>query len=302
MLTLRNYAIEPESLIQSQHGINVAFIESQCPKVTAIAHIHSSIEFLYFTRGEFKVTVNEESFLLNEGDLILFPKYSIHSATALSDSGGSYYVFQVHPTIIKDIVEPEREDSFQFFFSLDNVVANLIWRKAALEESGFMLLIQDIIKEYDSNDYFSAASQKLSLFRLLLAIIRNPQKRTAEAFDKVKIGTFSISYVHKAYEYINANYANDISAEDFANSLNISYKYFLDCFSRATGEGFKAYLNKTRIKHAKSKLINSNASISEVGSAVGYNSTSYFILEFKKQTGMTPLQYVKKYRDKGVEF
>ncbi|MBQ6902389.1 MAG: helix-turn-helix transcriptional regulator, partial [Oscillospiraceae bacterium] len=63
-----------------------------------------------------------------------------------------------------------------------------------------------------------------------------------------------------------------------------------------------AYLNKTRIKHAKSKLINSNASISEVGSAVGYNSTSYFILEFKKQTGMTPLQYVKKYRDKGVEF
>ncbi|MBQ6698316.1 MAG: cupin domain-containing protein, partial [Oscillospiraceae bacterium] len=79
---MRNYAIEPESLIQSQNGINVAFIESQCPKITAIAHIHSSIEFLYFTRGEFKVTINEESFLLHEGDLILFPKHSIHSATA----------------------------------------------------------------------------------------------------------------------------------------------------------------------------------------------------------------------------
>lgn len=299
---MRNYTIEPESIIQSQNGINVVFIETQSPAITAIAHIHSSIEFLYFTRGEFKVTINEESFLLHEGDLVLFPKNSIHSATALSDDGGSYYVFQVHPTIIKDIVEPEKEDSFQFFFSLDNAVASFIWRKTVLEEGGLVFLIQDIIKEYNSYDYFSAAAQKLSLFRLLLAIIRNPQEKTVGVFDKVKTGTYSISYVHKAYEYINTNYSSEISAEDLANSLNISYKYFLDCFSRITGESFKAYLNKTRIKHAKSKLINSSATVSEVGSAVGYNSTSYFILEFKKQTGMTPLQYVKKYRDKGVEF
>ncbi len=297
-----NLYAEPENIIQSQSGINVVFIESHSPATTAIAHIHSSIEFLYFTRGEFKVTINDESFLLNEGDLALFPKHSIHSATALSDGGGSYYVFQIHPTIIKDIVEPEKEDYFQFFFSLDNAVANFIWRKTSLEESGLVFLIQDIIKEYNSYDYFSTAAQKLSLFRLLLAIIRNPQKKTVGVFDEVKTGTYSISYVHKAYEYINANYANDIKAEDLANSLNISYKYFLDCFSRITGESFKTYLNKTRIKRAKSKLINSSSTISEVGSAVGYNSTSYFILEFKKQTGMTPLQYVKKYRDKGVEF
>ena len=173
---MKNYKIEPESLVQSQNGIDVDFIESQSPKVTAIAHIHSSIEFLYFTCGEFKITINEESFFLHKGDLVLFPKHSIHSATAISDTGGSYYVFKVHPTTIKDIVEPEKEDSFQLFFSLDNVAANLIWRKNTLEENGFILLIQDIIKEYDSYDYFSTVSQKLSLFRLLLAIIRNPQK------------------------------------------------------------------------------------------------------------------------------
>ncbi len=299
---MQNYTIEPESIIQSQNGINVVFIETQTPAITAIAHIHSSIEFLYFTRGEFKVTINEESFLLREGDLVLFPKNSIHSATALSPDGGSYYVFQVHPTIIKDVVDPEKEDFFQFFFSLDNVVANLIWRKTSLEESGFILLIQDIIKEYNSYDYFSTVSRKLSLFRLLLAIIRNPQEKTAGISDKVKNGTSSLSYVHKAYEYINANYTDEIDARALANSLNISYKYFLNCFSRFSSESFKTYLNKTRIKHAKSKLLNSSATISEVGSAVGYNSTSYFILEFKKQTGMTPLQYVKKYRDKGVEF
>ncbi len=297
-----NLYAEPENIILSQNGINVLFIETHSPATTAFAHMHSPIEFLYFTRGKFKVTINEESFLLHEGDLVLFPKYSLHSATALSDDGGSYYVFQIHPTIIKDIVEQEKEDSFQFFFSVDNSLATLIWQKTVLEKNNFIPLIQDIIKEYNSYDYFSTAAQKLSLFRLLIAIIRSPQTKTVGVFNKFKTGTYPVLYIHKALEYINANYSSDIKAEDLANSLNISYKYFLDCFSHIAGESFKTYLNKTRIKRAKSKLINSNTSISEVGSSVGYNSTSYFILEFKKQTGMTPLQYVKKYRDKGVEF
>lgn len=295
---MANYIIEPENLVLSRNGVKVVFIESHCPSVTARAHIHSSIEFLYFTRGEFDVTINEEHFLLREGDLVLFPKYAIHSAFARQNGGGAYYVFQVHPEIIKDIAEKEKEAYFQLFFSQNSNVKRFIWRKEELEGSEIRFPIRDLIQEYSSDDYFAFSSRKLNIFRLLLAIIRDPQRENAEVLERLNTCSKTASYVYKACDYINAHYPDDIDAKELADSMNISYKYFLDCFSQTMGEGFKAYLNKTRIKHAKIKLMHSSATISEIGTAVGYNSTSYFILEFRRQTGITPLQFSKKYHNK----
>ena len=61
-------------------------------------------------------------------------------------------------------------------------------------------------------------------------------------------------------------------------------------------EGFSGYLNKIRIGKAKSMLLNTARTITEVGSEVGYTDQSYFCRVFKKIVGVTPGRYRK---DKG---
>ena len=299
---MQSYRIEPESLVTSTNGANVELRKYSCRGVAADMHIHSSIEALYFVDGTFETSCNDERYVLKAGDLIIIRKYAIHSVNALSENGGSYYVLKIHPSILRDFSDQESITTFQFFFSLDSNESKWIYRKEEFEKSNIYIPLSEIIKESENNDLFSFMSFKLNVGRFLLAVMRDSHKRKPSTFNFLRLGNNAANSVHMAIEYINANYALDITTKDVAKKLNFSYTCFANCFSKITGKSFKQYLTETRINHAKSKLLSSSQSISEVGSAVGYNSTSYFILEFKKQTGMTPLQYAKKYRDKCVEF
>ena len=58
-----------------------------------------------------------------------------------------------------------------------------------------------------------------------------------------------------------------------------------------TGESFKTYLNKIRIKRAKTLLSETNAPVGNIALNVGFDDVNYFSRVFKKQTGMTPGEY-----------
>ena len=296
---MQGYRIEPESTVTSTNGTNLLLLKYSHRGVTANMHIHSSVEVLYFVDGTFEATCNNERHILKSGDLIIIRKYALHSVHSLLENGGSYYVLRVHPSILPDFSNPESITTFQFFFSLDSKESKWIYRKEELEKSDIYTPLSEIIKEHGNTDLFSFMSFKLNVGKFLLAVMRESYKRSPSNFNFLQLGNNVTNSVHKAIEYINANYASEITTKDVAKALNFSYTYFANCFSKITGKPFKQYLTETRINHAKSELLSASRSISEVSASVGYNSTSYFILEFKKQTGMTPLQYIKKYRDLG---
>ena len=68
-------------------------------------------------------------------------------------------------------------------------------------------------------------------------------------------------------------------------------------FKQSTGQTPVEYLTNLRIEYAK-KLINENNmlrySIAEIGAMSGYFDTHYFSRIFKRSTGMTPVEFMKK--------
>lgn len=51
------------------------------------------------------------------------------------------------------------------------------------------------------------------------------------------------------------------------------------------------YLMQLRIQKAAQLLLNSNDMIHTISEEVGLRTPSYFIRQFKKATGLTPIQY-----------
>ena len=51
------------------------------------------------------------------------------------------------------------------------------------------------------------------------------------------------------------------------------------------------YVNEVRIQAAKSELISTDKDIAEIADSVGFDSVSYFIRVFKRETSMTPGNY-----------
>lgn len=58
-------------------------------------------------------------------------------------------------------------------------------------------------------------------------------------------------------------------------------------------------INHLRIEEAKRLLLSTNATISEVASAVGYDNISYFSTVFRKICGMSPLEWCGGKREEG---
>ncbi len=69
--------------------------------------------------------------------------------------------------------------------------------------------------------------------------------------------------------------------------------YLSHSFTEYVGTSPINYLMETRLAASKELLLSSSRSIAEVASSTGFSSQSYFSQIFRKNTGMSPLQYRK---------
>ncbi|NRF94621.1 response regulator [Paenibacillus frigoriresistens] len=100
-----------------------------------------------------------------------------------------------------------------------------------------------------------------------------------------------------AKEYIRTHYSNDFGIEDIASSLGISSSYFSLLFKQHFGETFVEYVTKHRMELAKSMLLHSDKSITDIGKSVGYIERRYFTKVFQKFTGEIPSEYREKRKE-----
>lgn len=100
-----------------------------------------------------------------------------------------------------------------------------------------------------------------------------------------------LTLVRKAMDYIESNYANNLSLNLVATHVHVSPPYLSRIFNEKTGVGFTEYLTQVRLKKAKQQLRMSSQTIDQIAIATGFSSSSYFSAIFKKHEGITPSEY-----------
>jgi AraC-like DNA-binding protein len=71
--------------------------------------------------------------------------------------------------------------------------------------------------------------------------------------------------------------------------------YLSRLFKKVSGYTFKEYLILQRIANAKSLLVYTDYNVTQICMKSGFNNVNHFIRTFKKQEGITPYQYRKKF-------
>ncbi len=105
-------------------------------------------------------------------------------------------------------------------------------------------------------------------------------------------GTWLIEQVH---QYINAHYAEDITLTQMAEVMHYSPSYLSRFYKQNTGINLMNHLYTVRIAKSKELLASSNLKVSEIAIATGFCSSKYFNRVFKKQVGISAVQYREKH-------
>ena len=142
---------------------------------------------------------------------------------------------------------------------------------------------------------------ELSSIETILSNVRSVEQLREEAQRIISIGlTYRDSHpngqhphlISQAKEYIEHHYADpELSLNEVAAQANLSASHFSAVFSQEAHQTFKEYLTEIRINKAKELLRMTTLRSAEIAYQVGYNDPHYFSSVFKRNTGVSPIEF-----------
>ena len=102
--------------------------------------------------------------------------------------------------------------------------------------------------------------------------------------------------VYRCMTYIQSHTNDTIGVEDVAEEIHRSSSHLMRRFKAELGMSVGDYITKCKLEEACDLLKYGDRSLAEISAYLCYSSQSYFQNVFKKQFGITPMQYRKKNR------
>lgn len=97
--------------------------------------------------------------------------------------------------------------------------------------------------------------------------------------------------------YLAEHFRQEITLEDLADEFKTSRTYVCKRFKQLFGENFSSYLKRLRVEDAKRLLLESQQEVRDIAFETGFQNAAYFTKVFREQTGTTPSEYRKRYRN-----
>ncbi len=145
-------------------------------------------------------------------------------------------------------------------------------------------VLDSLIKRFNEND-----GVDLAILEEIIIFIKSEQK---DAKNKEK------ELVQRIRAYIVETLENDISIEEIADNLNISYYYMCHVFKDNFNVSIGTFRTRKRLEKAMRLLVLSDSKISDIALSCGYNNTSYFTEAFTKNIGVSPTVFREQNRNK----
>lgn len=253
-------------------------------------HWHDEIEIIYMIEGGVKVGVNNKTYNLKEGDILLISSGDIHYFLP-EYNHSNRVVIQFNLSIFDNFfsVINERKEIRPLFDRSKRLSSD--WHIIVKEEMEKQ--INGIIDEYNCKRPGYKLALKARLYDLIVLLIRKVpiENITSEEENKHRE---VLNRLENVFQYVENNYSLEISLTDAAKQAGFSVYHFTRFFKQNTGITFIRYLNTFRITKAEWLLLNNDLSITEIAYKCGFNSVKTFNRVFKELKSFSPTEYIKK--------
>lgn len=131
------------------------------------------------------------------------------------------------------------------------------------------------------------------LSKLLVTEVSKQPQNSYAIFSSQK--THADEVILKAQRFMEEKYNEDLPVEEIASEFAVSVRNFIRRFKKATGNTPGQYIQRVRIEAAKKSLENNEDSVQNIVFDIGYDDISTFRKLFKRYTGLSPVDYRKKF-------
>jgi len=272
-----------EKLIHGTPAFPIAVYNNTFDKqynLLAPLHYHNEFELLVATKGSLSVQIEENIYELSEGDGIFINSGLLHIINSTDDQNHGFIaiVFDYslicnnHDITFTKYIQPLYTNTIVPNNKLSTEICNKIKLiNAAYEDAhfGFELFIKHCVTE------------------ILHSLIKDSIHTT------LPIQNTKSLIIKNVLDYIEQNYAEDISLQDMADYVHISKEYLCRVFNSMSDNTPIEYLNRYRIRQSTIAITHTDKTISDIALSCGFNNSSYFNKIFLRYMNCTPTEYRK---------
>lgn len=226
-----------------------------------------------------------------EGSLLcVAPMQSIVPVTAPGDLSGEHdaWTLMFHPDLLRRNSLAEKMRDYTFFGYDSHEALHL----SDGEQQTLTGIVQRIEEEYSHIDTFSD-----ELLVSHLQVFLNYCKRfygrqfitRSQASQDVVIRLEK--FLQEYFESDRPSHEGLPSVGVCAKAMGYSADYLSDLLRKETGKNTREHIHHTLIERAKSRLLGSDDSVSEIAFSLGFEQPQHFSKLFKSKTGMSPGAY-----------
>lgn len=253
-------------------------------KVCYALHSHTQWSIGAITGGKSTFQYRDNTYRINEGDLVLMNPDWVHACNPIDDQPWAYLMLYVDTPWLTDLryragllSEPQWQDI------PTSTLSNPVWyqrycRMAAclLDEGRDLLDKQTEVVEFLSD--------------LMHALAQRPAEQATQAPDTVKA----------LVRYLDDHAAEDISLDTLCEISGYSAGHLIRAFKHSIGLTPHAYLVNRRIQLGRDELKN-GIPIAEAAQNAGFADQPHFHRTFKRLMAATPNQYQRVSSEQQVQ-
>ena len=265
------------------------YFDSSLCQFPILPHWHYFIEIIYMLEGSAYLEIDQDNYVLEEGDLILIhPKqtHGIYSTGKLPIKYGVLKFDAAHLNIpnsslpkISQILQMAQDTPEISGYFPQESLSHIPMKKL------FDSCVQTVFEKQFGYDVLAHSYYCLIVMELIKIWIQHGFQLKQQSSSKT---SESLSEI---LEYMNNHASEPIKIEQLAAMCNMSYSHFAKEFKQYYGQTCKHYLLTIRLQKAEDLLRFTDYDLNYISQESGFSDCSHFIHCFKKKYGITPKQY-----------
>lgn len=199
------------------------------------------------------------------------------------------WILLFHPDLIRKSELGKKINDYSFF----NYEVNEALHVSESEKIFLNQIIQNIEREYSQN--IDRHSQELIVSNIKMILDYCIRFYDRQFYTRTNLNKDIVSNFHSVLkDYYESDFPIEIgipTVKYIGDMLGISPYYLSDLLKKETGRNTIEHIHFYIIDKAKTKLLNSSKSISEIAYELGFEYPQHFAKVFKNKTGLSPSEY-----------
>lgn len=262
-----------------EHGHNIGY------------HAHSFYEINIVVSGCGVHYLGRERIEVSRGDVFIIPPYHLHAYEGPHDFDVYHVIFR--PSFFsKHLLSFQHLPSFHSLFELEPILRNrggtakhFILRGEAFDKIiGGLDIVSRSMQVSESTTLVAECHAIIAVSNLCEEYTKLQQSDSQSDGDAPFMRSISEIYEH---------YRENLTVDELCRIANLSRSAYIKKFRESLGCTPRQFILRERVKAAKSLLIGSNMSVTEIAETLGFYDSSHFYKAFSTEVGCTPVEFRK---------